>query len=176
MTRNRRREKEFYEMLNSCQGVILSICCSFAGRGTPDADDLYQEILVNLWVGMHTYRGESDIKTWVHVVALNTARMYRRRQKKERVGNTGLISQMLSDSLAAEPEDDLERERIDIMYRLIDQLDEDEKMITFLFIDRVRVKQIASATGKSVDAVKQAIRRIKNKLRMLYEKEKDNDR
>ena len=101
MTRNRRREKEFYEMLNSCQGVILSICCSFAGRGTPDADDLYQEILVNLWVGMHTYRGESDIKTWVHVVALNTARMYRRRQKKERVGNTGLISQMLSDSLAA---------------------------------------------------------------------------
>jgi DNA-directed RNA polymerase specialized sigma24 family protein len=62
------------------------------------------------------------------------------------------------------------------MYRLIDQLDEDEKMITFLFIDRVRVKQIASATGKSVDAVKQAIRRIKNKLRMLYEKEKDNDR
>ena len=172
MSKTGRKEKEFYEMLDSCQGVILGICFLFSDRGTAEADDLYQEILLSLWEGFHTFRHESDMKTWVYKVALNTARMHRRNQMHERKMVVGSISEKLCDSLAEEQGD----EQIAILYSLIDRLDEEEKQIVYLYIDRMKVKQIASVVGKSEGAVKQIIRRIKIKLRMLYEKEKDNDR
>ena len=56
------------------------------------------------------------------------------------------------------------------------QFYDEEKTIIFLYIDRLKTSQIALATGKSESAVRQIISRTKIKLRMLYEKEKDNDR
>jgi RNA polymerase sigma factor (sigma-70 family) len=82
------------------------------------------------------------------------------------------IDGKLADRLADEPED----KQIKLLYELIEGLTDEEKTIIFLYIDRLKTSQIALATGKSESAVRQIISRTKIKLRMLYEKEKENDR
>ena len=61
-------------------------------------------------------------------------------------------------------------------FALIERLTDEEKTIIFLYIDRHKTGQIAQAIGKSESAVRQIISRTKIKLRMLYEKERENDR
>lgn len=165
----RREEIEFRNMLDSVKGIILKVCYTFSEGGKADPDDLYQDIMVDLWNGMHTFRKNSDIKTWVYRVAVNRALMYRRQQKHD----SGIVLEPIDSKMADQLADVQEDKQIKTLYELIDRLSEEEKTIIFLYIDRVKTDQIALATGKTEDAVRQDIHRIKKKLKKLYEKEKD---
>ena len=57
-----------------------------------------------------------------------------------------------------------------MLYELIARLSAKERKIILLYLDGYSEKEIAEITGKSVPAVKQAIYRIKNKMKKLYEK------
>ena len=58
-------------MVREQKSTIYIICYMFADNRT-EADDLVQEVLVNLWKGFHKFEGRSDIRTWVYRVSLNT--------------------------------------------------------------------------------------------------------
>ena len=158
----RREEIEFSRMLDSVKGIILKVCHAFSGRERTETEDLYQEIVADLWQGQHTFRGESDVKTWVYKVAVNRALMRRRQQRDSDIVLVP-IDDKLADRLADEPED----KQIKLLYELIERLTDEEKTIIFLYIDRLKTSQIALATGKSESAVRQIISRTKIKLRML---------
>ena len=172
MGTNRREEIEFTKMLDNVKGILLKVCHAFTGRGKAETEDLYQEIVADLWQGKHTFRGESDVKTWVYKVAVNRALMYRRQQQRNSDIVLVPIDGKLADRLADEPED----KQIKLLYELIERLTDEEKTIIFLYIDRHKTGQIAQAIGKSESAVRQIISRTKIKLRILYEKERENDR
>jgi RNA polymerase sigma-70 factor (ECF subfamily) len=47
--------------------------CRAYNTNTDDAKDLFQEIALNIWTGLKTYRGDAAINTWVYRIALNSA-------------------------------------------------------------------------------------------------------
>ena len=168
MNNLRREEKEFCEMLNSMKGVILDVCHLFAGHKSEEVEDLFQEITYNLWKSMHTFRHESDLATWVHQVAFRTARGQYRSHRDKAITCVP-ISDELCEKLAEEPAD----ERVVMLYELIGCLDDDEKEIIYYYIDGIKQEEIALVTGKTENAVRQDIYRIKKKLKKLYENDKD---
>ena len=172
MDTKRREEMEFTKMLDSVKGILLKVCYAFTGRGNAETEDLYQEIVADLWQGRHTFRGESDVKTWVYKVAVNRALMYRKQQQR----NPDIILVPLDSKFADWLADEMEDKQIKLLYELIDRLTDEEKTIILLYIDRYKTGQIAQATGRSESAVRQIISRTKIKLRKLYEKERENDK
>ena len=73
-----RLQKDFLEMLNQCQGIVMKVCLCFTDRQPANIDDLYQDIVSELWTSYPRFRQESKPSTWVYAVALNTALMRHR--------------------------------------------------------------------------------------------------
>ena len=64
-------EREFTRMVKEHRKTIYTVCYFFS-KDADEVNDLFQEILINLWKGFPKFRGESSHKTWIWRVSLNT--------------------------------------------------------------------------------------------------------
>lgn len=65
-------EKEFLQIIQKNQGIIYKVCSLYCDS-QDDRDDLFQEIVAQLWKSYPSFRKESKVTTWMYRVALNTA-------------------------------------------------------------------------------------------------------
>ena len=65
-------ELEFTKLVREYRETIYTVCYFFSDNPT-EVEDLFQEVLVNLWKGFAKFRGDSSPKTWIWRVSLNTA-------------------------------------------------------------------------------------------------------
>ncbi|WP_367881406.1 sigma factor, partial [uncultured Muribaculum sp.] len=63
--------RDFQRIVMEQKSTIYSVCYMYA-TSKEEADDLFQETLVNLWQGFDTFRGDSSIRSWVYRISLNT--------------------------------------------------------------------------------------------------------
>lgn len=159
MKKKKARYYEFEQMLCRSRRILYKVCLTFTDRKPENIEDLYQEIVENLWRGWSKFRDESDPMSWVYRVALNTAGMELRNRKKRYRHQFIPIDEKILTTLTEEI--DPLREQL---YFLIDQLDADEKKLIILYLDGFSHAQIAAIAGSSEAAIKQRIMRIKLKL------------
>ncbi len=159
-------QNQFLAMLGECQRIIFNICLLYTDRQYDNMRDLYQEIVYNLWKAWPRYREECKESTWVYSIALKTAVQSCREKAKHPEVIT--IDESVLETLA----DEESNRCYDKLYRLIDSLDDDEKNLVFLYLDRHPLKEIATITGCSEDAVKKRISRLKIKLQKMKNLEK----
>src|SRR4029453_11061170 len=77
-------EEAFLALINQHQGVIRRVCRSYA-PAPKDREEIFQEIIYQLWRSFPSYRGESAPMTWIYRVALNTAITALRRETRRPV-------------------------------------------------------------------------------------------
>src|SRR4030095_7264060 len=65
-------EEPFLALLNAHRGLIHRIARTYATQSV-DREDLFQEMVYQLWRSYPSYRRESSPITWLYRVALNTA-------------------------------------------------------------------------------------------------------
>ena len=65
------KEKAFEAMVQAHKSTAYSVCYMFAAS-SDEANDLFQEVLINLWKGFDSFRADSSPQTWVYRVSLNT--------------------------------------------------------------------------------------------------------
>ena len=73
-------ELQFTKMVKEYRKTIYTVCY-FYSKDSEEVNDLYQEILINLWKGFEKFRGESSLKTWIWRVSLNTCNNQERKKK-----------------------------------------------------------------------------------------------
>jgi RNA polymerase sigma-70 factor, ECF subfamily len=153
-------EKEFIGTINDHQGIILKVCRMYTDNSL-DSQDLFQEVVLQLWKSYPRFRGESKISTWMYRVALNTAitRLQRNKRRPD--------SQRLSSG-----QDTLEStdKRLDIEYDAelqyaINQLNKFDRAIVMLYLDEKSYKEIGEIMDISESHVGVKINRIKSKLK-----------
>lgn len=168
MKPDERQHSEFLKMLRHCEGTLIKVCLYFTDRSRDDFRDLYQEIACTLWEAWPTFRGESDLNTWVTRIALNVAGQEIR--KRKRLPQFVELDESFYDTLADEATD----LRYHRLYDLIDRLDDDDdRKLLFLYIDRHPLREIADITGTTEAAVKQRLYRIRQQL--IEIKQQDTD-
>ena len=64
-------EKQFAQTVAEHKSTIYTVCYMFS-QDADEVNDLFQEVLVNLWKGFEKFEHRSDIRTWIYRVALNT--------------------------------------------------------------------------------------------------------
>lgn len=158
-TMNDELKDRFEELVKQEKGTIYSICLMFA----PDrdqADDLAQETLVNLWLGLPKFRGDSSSHTWVYRVTLNTCITYERKKKRQ-PDKADLIEVSLSD----EESDDSENARR--LHRRIQSLERFDRAIILLWLEGLPYDEIGDIVGISANAVGVRLVRIREKLKKI---------
>jgi RNA polymerase sigma-70 factor (ECF subfamily) len=153
-------ENDFVRMIRENEKIIYKVCSFYVSEHSP-AEDLYQEVMLNLWRGYPKFRHESACSTWIYRIALNTCISGLRRDSRLR-RNTPLA---LSGEIAFVP--DTTNDDVKELYRLIYRLNTLDRAIILLWLDEKTYQEIAEITGLTVCNVATKLKRIKEKLKIM---------
>lgn len=156
-------EQRFLGLVSENEPRLRRISRAYS-RDRAESEDLYQEILVQLWRSLPTYRGESAPGTWVYRVALNTALGQRRRQAAR---PDGPLDPRHAERVGGgpRPDDGLERrEQLDRLYGAIGQLPEVDRALVMMYLDDHSYREMAEVVGLSESNVGVRLHRIRKRL------------
>lgn len=152
------KEECFDTVIKEHEPTILNICRVYSNGKREDMQDLFQDILVNIWKSIRLFKGKSSIGTWIYRIALNTAISHLRKEKKQVpvVEITEEFNRLADEN---KPDEDLEK-----LYESIEKLNDFDKSVILLYLDNKKHKEIAEILGIGVSNVGTQVQRIKAKL------------
>ena len=157
MTKN--KQKEIFEgWLHQYKALVFKVVRAYA-LSSMDQNDLFQEITIQLWHSIPTFRQESSVSTWIYRIALNTAiKWIRKEQKHSRADPIENIEFVIEDSGIKVDE------RLAWLYEKIHRLDEIDRSLILLLLDGFSYKEMAAIAGITESNVGVKINRIKKYL------------
>lgn len=156
-------EREFLSLIEENKKIIYKVSLMYSDDAEHQ-QDIYQDIVLNLWTAFPRFRGESKCSTWVYRIALNTC-VSELRRKRSKPLTTPLSYEL--DCLI--DDDGAYGERVRQLYGLINRLTELERAVILLWLDEKSYDEIGSILGISASNVGVKISRIKEKLRRMNE-------
>ncbi|WP_222933881.1 RNA polymerase sigma factor [Amniculibacterium sp. G2-70] len=133
-----------------------------------DQEDLFQEIVLQIWKAYPSFERKSQFSTWMYRIALNTAIISLKKEKR-----TPFISPIEELENLRHPIDfstDQKEEQISKMYKAIHELNPIEKAIIFYYLEDYSGKEIAENMGISEVNARVKLNRAKQKLKELISK------
>lgn len=159
------KEQEFSKLIKDNQGLIIKVSRLYT-NSLEDEEDLFQEIVLQLWRSYDTFKGDSKISTWMYRVALNTAITLFR--KKKRLPQTDeLLDFHYKDALE---EDDEKHQQVALLYKVIKMLPNVERAIVMMYLDDLPYRDIAENLGITEVNARVKMNRLKKTLKELMEK------
>ena len=153
------QEKDFIALVEDYKQVIYKVCYIYA-TDPDNLNDLYQEVVINLWKAFSRFRGECKASTWVYRIGLNTCISFFRKSKSR----PEVVP--ISVDLEAVVEED-KTAQLHELYRMINRLGRLERALILLWLEERSYQEMADITGISRTNVAVKLNRIKEKLRTM---------
>jgi RNA polymerase sigma-70 factor (ECF subfamily) len=166
--RTRRRELQpFEELFKLHHRKVYAVCLRMTGN-TAEAEDLSQEVFVQVFRKLDTFRGESAFTTWLHRLTLNQVLMHFRksRSRKEQLTEDGEL-----------PEQRVKGRNVLKSFPILDRLALDEAIVklapgyraVFVLhdVEGLQHLEIANILGCSVGTSKSQLHKARMKMRDL---------
>ena len=152
-------EQEFELLVRRHKSTIYTVCFMFS-KDSDEVDDLFQEVLINLWRGFKDFKGESKIETWIWRVSFNTCISQERKKK-----HTSRIPLEMGIDLFHDKDEDTRQ--IQMLYQRIHQLKPFDRAIVLLWLEGMPYDEIAAIVGITVKNVSVRLFRIKEELKKM---------
>ena len=159
-------EQEFLSVIREYERVIYKVCYLYANPNAP-LNDLYQDVLLNLWKAYPKFRKECKVSTWIYRIALE--HVYQLFTAKKRMYRKSSASPAIADWTIEEH--DPIHEMLRQLYQMINQLGQLDKSIILLYLEDKSYEDIAEITGLTVTNVATKLSRIKDKLKRMKKEE-----
>ncbi len=156
-------DKEFIKFIQDNQGIIYKICRIYSDR-KEDFEDLQQEIMLQFWKSLSSFKNQSKLSTWLYRVALNTALNFKRKKGIEIIKNDLTDYNLTHRNIKNRYE-----EEIQWLYKAIHQLNNLDKAIIRLYLEEKSYLEISEITGFPKEQIGVKIARIKSKLQKLLQ-------
>ncbi len=158
------QEATFRRWLSDHLGLMLKLVR--ASAATPeDQDDLFQEVLVNVWSSIRAFRGEAKETTWIYRVAFNTTMAWRRGEWRRRKGRETFLKLDTSPQTQPSHVDSLpERETVERLYAAIRQLSKVDASLALMHLDGLSYQEMAEVLGISENYIGVKLNRIRKQL------------
>lgn len=154
-------QKDFEQMIINNQGRIRYIASRYSHSG--EFDDMYQEILLQLWRSFDSFKGDSKQETWVYKVALNTACTFVRSSVKQQEVKKTALQQVINEHMPAQ-----ENCQAEILNKFMNQLGDTDASLLMMYLDGLSSEESAEIIGISSNAVRSRIKRIKIEFESTY--------
>ena len=152
---------QFEHLVSVHDAMIRRICLGYA-HSSQDLEDLYQDVLVNIWRGLSSFRSDSSVRTWVYRIALNTCvSTLRIRSRKPQ-------SASLNEVIMVADQSQERKEAIKDLYECIATLNPIDKAIVMMWLDEYSYDEIADTIGMKRNNVATRLHRAKEKLKEKY--------
>lgn len=157
------KKQNFIQIINENRGAIRSLCKVYYGSNE-DQKDAFQDIVLQLWKSFDSFRGESEISTWIYRLSLNTI-LTKIRKEKRSVRAEPIDTHHLHISNTKADDD------IELLLVIIQSLKDIDKAIVVLHLEGYQNKEIAAILNMSPTNVSTRFNRVKTQLKMKFNKE-----
>jgi len=154
-------DQAFIQILEDNKERIYRICRIYAVSPL-QPQDLFQEVVFEIWKSFSTFEGKSNISTWIYRIALNVCYRSKLRLKK-RNDKTVRLDAIQFVPAETGPDEDQE-EKYAALRECISSLNEAERSLVVLYLDELPYKDIAAITGLTENHVAVKMKRIKKRL------------
>lgn len=159
------KEQEFSKLIKDNQGLIIKVSRLYT-NSLEDEQDLFQEIVLQLWRSYDSFKGQSKISTWMYRVALNTAiTLFRKKTKSPQTDE--LMDYHHSNYL---DDDDEMQLQVSLLYKVVKMLPNVERAIVMMYLDDLPYRDIAENLGITEVNARVKMNRLKKTLKQLMEK------
>jgi RNA polymerase sigma-70 factor (ECF subfamily) len=160
------KEPEFLNRIEKHKGILYKVSKMYMDSHD-DQQDLFQEIVCQLWKSYDSFRNESQFSTWMYRVAINTAIVFLKKEKRK-VDKY----EIASDNIKEEDDDShIKESQLEHFYRAVNKLDKIEKALVFYHLEGYSHKEIGDNMGISEGNARVKLNRTKNKLKEIIEKQ-----
>ena len=160
-------EHKFHELVTENRDRLLRVCRVYVWNSA-DQDDLYQEVLLQIWRGLPNLKKDQFANTWLYRVAINTAISFVRKRASSISRVVHFEHADLTRTVESQQPAELKTDdRIADLYTAIYKLDPLEKALVTLFLEDFTYEQMAEATGINANKVGVMLHRAKKKLSCL---------
>jgi RNA polymerase sigma-70 factor (ECF subfamily) len=160
-------EHRFLELVNENRNRILKVCRVYAWNPC-DQEDLYQEILFQIWRALPGLKDNTYANTWLYRIAINTSITFTRKRAARGGRPLQLNDAELTRHIEARQAQDRQpAENVAKLYEAIAQLEPVERALITLFLEDLSYEQIADVLGVSANNVGVMLHRAKKKLSAL---------
>ena len=170
---NRSGELAFKYVVDTYQSVIYNTCIGIVGNAD-DAKDIAQDVFIQLYKSVESFRGDSKISTWLYRIAVNKSLNHIRNNKKHKVllRIQGFFAAeetreiQIRDRARSNPQEISEQNEHKIALRqAIDSLPENQKIAFVLKnYDDISYKEISEIMELSLSSIESLIHRAKKNL------------
>lgn len=171
-------ESAFKYLVDTYQDRIFNTAIGIV-QNAEDAEDVAQEVFIQVYRSIHSFKGESKLSTWLYRIATTRALdLLRSRKSKKRFG---FMQRLFGDN--NEPIHEIpdyhhpglaldQKENAAKLFRAINQLPDNQKTaFTLHKLEDLSYMEIADVMKTSVPAVESLMHRAKQNLRKILEKE-----
>jgi RNA polymerase sigma-70 factor (ECF subfamily) len=142
-----------------------------------DAEDVVQETFLNAYQSLHTFKGESQVFTWLYRIAYNTAVSHKRKQK----GTLSIDASRNGEGTGIEPLDAseynqpgnamLRAEEESRVQKALNQLSPEHKVVLVLKeMEGFKYEAIAEILQVPVGTVRSRLHRARLEFREIWER------
>jgi len=152
-------ETAFAQMIKEHKSTIYTVCFMFS-KDSDKVNDLFQEVLINLWQGFASFEGRSKIDTWIWRVSFNTCISQERKKKR-----TSSIPLTMGIDLFNDKDEDTRQ--VQMLYDRIHRLKPFDRAIVLLWLEGMPYDEIAAIVGITTKNVSVRLYRIKEELKQM---------
>ena len=179
-----RNQNAFGQLLDNYEQKVFGTCISFIPN-KEDAEDVAQEVFIEVFKSIHKFKGNSKLSTWIYKITTNKCLEFiRKKNSKKRFGfmqtilgneipldKTGYFTEFNHPGTLLE-----NKEKLAIIFKAIYRLPESQRVVfTLAKIDGKSHQEIVEITGKSLSSVESLLFRAKKGLQEKLENFYKND-
>ena len=154
-------EQQFAQTVKEHKSTIYTVCYMFS-KDADEVNDLFQEVLVNLWKGFESFEHRSDIKTWIYRVALNTCISLDRKKRRAATAQVSMDINLFEDS-------DEDTRQVDLLHKRISRLQPFDRAIVLLWLENLSYEEIGQIVGITTKNVSVRLYRIREQLKNIQD-------
>lgn len=156
------KEKEFLNRIECHKGILYKVSKMYMDN-SDDQEDLFQEIVCQLWKSYESFRNESQFSTWMYRVAVNTAIVFLKKEKRK-VDKYEIASENIKEE---ESDSHIKESQLDHFYKAVQKLEKIDKAIIFYQLEGFSHKETGENLGISEGNARVKLNRVKEKLKEI---------
>jgi len=169
-------EAAFKTIVDNSQGLVYNTALGIV-QHPEDAEDVAQEVFMQLYESIHSFKGDSKLSTWLYRITITKAMDHLRRKKRKK--RFAFVQSLfgVNDELVHDPPDFVHpgikldnKEKAAVLFKALDQLPANQKVaFTLHRIEGLNYQEISQIMNATVSSIESLLHRARNNLKRNLE-------
>lgn len=162
------REKAFTEMVRQYQVQLYSHIRRMV-LFHEDADDILQNTFMKAWTALDSFRGDSQLSTWLYRIAINETLNYIEKQKKRKTLSENEVD--VTNILQSDPYFDGNEVQLQLQEAINKLPSKQRTVFNLKYFQEMKYEEMSNILGTSIGALKASYHHAVSKITDFFEKE-----